>query len=167
MAVKVKKTYSIDSGTAQKFQEVCKRKDLEYSDTLEKFMEDFIRKDGEALIDDLYAPRIAAMVRNEIKNETQGIRSMLHNQHVDIAAILLSIPSVYLKNAEFLENLLDTWINPQLLVDGPEREYVSNNFSYNVHGWEMVENLQNFAQKYLSKKAKEIRAEKLKTESAN
>lgn len=160
MGRKIKKTYSIDEGTAIKFQEVCEKNELEFSATLEKFMENFIKKDMEALVDDLYAPRIAAMVRNEIVNEMDRMARMNYNNQVDITAILLSIPSMYLKNAQFMENLFETWINPELLLPEDERPLVEEHFQYKTDGNFMISNLREAAIKEIKRRARDARAKK-------
>lgn len=160
MAKKVKKTYSIDSSTASKFQQVCESKGLEYSATLEKFMENFIIKGEEALIDDLYAPRIAAMVRHEIEKQTDRTARIMYNTQVDVRGILLSIPSMYIKNSRMFETILDTWINPQLLNPVGKRQNPSKEFTYNEHGWEMIDNLQDAARKDITRSAQDARSKK-------
>src|SRR4051794_15293707 len=97
MGVKERKTYNLDSGVVKKFEHICKKKGLKYSEQMEMILEHFIVKDDEKFVDEIYAPRIEALVENTLNKHTNRIIATVHNSHVDSKAVLIGLPLIYKK----------------------------------------------------------------------
>lgn len=117
MGVKERKTYNLDSGVVKKFETICKKKDVKYSEQLEKILEQFIVKDDEMFVDEIYAPRIESLVENVLNKHTNRTAAMIHNVHVDSKAVLIGLPIIYKKLIGVIEASLRLHIENELLND--------------------------------------------------
>ncbi|OIK12916.1 hypothetical protein BIV60_15440 [Bacillus sp. MUM 116] len=117
MGVKERKTYNLDSGVVKKFETICKKKDVKYSEQLEKILEHFIVKDEEMFVDEIFAPRIEALVENVLNKHTNRMAAMIHNSHVDSKAALIGLPIIYKKLIGVIEASIQLHMNAELLND--------------------------------------------------
>lgn len=117
MGVKERKTYNLDSGVVKKFETICKKKNVKYSEQLEKILEQFIVKDDEMFVDEIYAPRIESLVENVLNKHTNRVAAMIHNVHVDSKAVLIGLPIIYKKLIGVIEASIRLHIENELLND--------------------------------------------------
>ncbi|MEH6949125.1 hypothetical protein V7068_19060 [Bacillus sp. JJ634] len=154
MGVRERKTYNLDSGVVKKFEDICKKKNIKYSEQLEKILEHFIVKDEEMFVDEIYAPRIEALVENVLNKHTNRLAAMIHNNHVDTKSNLIGLPIIYKKLIGVFEAAIHLHIQNELLneVDttlqskyGSEALALKMIGEWRTHAREMVtqENVQN------------------------
>ncbi|MDQ0808045.1 hypothetical protein [Priestia megaterium] len=117
MGVKERKTYNLDSGVVRKYEFICKKKGVKYSEQLEKVLEHFIAKDEEMFVDEIHAPRIEALVENVLNKHTNRLAAMIHNNHVDSKASLIGLPIIYKRLVGLIEAAIRKHINDELLSD--------------------------------------------------
>lgn len=117
MGVKERKTYNLDSGVVKKYETICKKKGVKYSEQLEKILEHFIAKDEEMFVDEIHAPRIEALVENVLNKHTNRLAAMIHNNHVDSKASLIGLPIIYKKLIGVVEAAIRLHIEDELLKD--------------------------------------------------
>ena len=115
MGVKERKTYNLDAGVVKKFEQICKKKKVKYSEQLEKILEQYIAKDNEMFMDEIYAPRIEALVEQVLNKHTNRMAAMIHNVHVDTKANLIGLPIIYKKLIGVIEASLRLHMNQELL----------------------------------------------------
>lgn len=164
MATKTKKLYSIDSKIADEFMKICKRNDQEFSGVVEEFMKLYIRKDGEVLFDDLYAPRIDQVVSRRIDKGLDRIAAMINNVNVDVTAALLMFPSVYKKTMVSIEDTLNEFVIQEVLK--PTRQPLAQDFMVGQDGQVMIQTARNAARKNLNEKRIKAMQEKQESEKA-
>jgi hypothetical protein len=137
------KFFRIDSSLTDEFVKICKRKKTEQSDEIEALLKQYIAKDGEITIDDIYAPRIAQAVKVAVDDQVNRIAKMLYNINVDVTSILYGMPAIHKKDLKALEDTIEMFVNPQLL--NPKRTPQSTHFEFNKDGRNMIQNLRDFA----------------------
>lgn len=160
MAHKVRKNYSLDEGTVLKFQEICKKQKKEFSEVVEMLMEDYIAKDGQILIDDIYAPRMEAVVSRTMKKEIDRMAKMLYNINVDVTAGLYAFPALYKKTMGSVEDTFNHYVNEQLLT--PNRQSLAKQFAIAEDGERIIQAVRNFARNDIKTRQQEKLSEQQK-----
>lgn len=152
MARKQRKLYSLDEGLVQEFEKICKKRDMEFSAAVSQMMEDFVAKDGEMVMDELFAPRTNEMIRRTVIKEVDRIASMMYNLQVDVIANLYAVPSLYKKQLRSIETTFNEYMNEKILNEN--RVSHAEQFSFNEDGLKMVANLREYARKDMKAKKK-------------
>lgn len=153
MGKKERKTYNLDSGVVKGFEEIAKKKGVKYSMLLENLLEQFIAKDGEMFADEIFAPRLEYAINQAVKKETSRLASMIYKNHIETSAVLISIPSLYKKVIQGIEESLRLHINPQILNETKDEDpldgidYIYPTFRYNHEGKDMIQKLRNQSEK--------------------
>ncbi|HAJ3957201.1 hypothetical protein WD019_19140 [Fictibacillus sp. Mic-4] len=152
MAVKVKDTFRIDSKILSEFKKLCDQKEQKYSHVVEQLMEMYIQKDGEMLLEDLFAPRLEDMVKRTIRKEIDRVAAMINDVDVDVKANLYSIPAMYVKNTKTIEKVITSFFQHQLVrqdgfstVDGFSRS----------EGDDMLQRFRRLAREDINQRKKE------------
>jgi hypothetical protein len=143
MARKKQKLLRIDESILNEFEKICKKKKSEYSYEVEQMMKDYIARDGQKLVDELYAEQIGKAVKSAMDDQVNRLAKMIYNVNVDTTAVLNSVPAIYKKNLKAIETTFENFMNEQLL--SPERSSQADHFDYNSDGQKMVSNLRNHA----------------------
>jgi hypothetical protein len=161
LATKIKKTYSIDSKVANEFSKCCKQNGKEYSEVLEKLMKLYIEKQGQILLDDIYAPRMDALVSRTMDKAVDRIAGMVNNVNVDILASMFLLTAVHKKTLLGLENIIDHFLAEELL--NPVRETLAKNYKAVEDANNLIPGARNAARKQIARDIKE-RAELKKSQ---
>lgn len=145
MGKKERKTYNLDSGIVKEFEQIAKKRGLKYSELLEQLLEQFIAKDGEMFVDDLYAPRLNELVQSTVRKEVDRACGMISNLHVDSNAVLIAVPALYKKLMQGLESTLENMLLENLLKEDTDREHplVSHAWRNKTDGAQMLQALRN------------------------
>lgn len=155
MAKKAQKNYRIDAGVANKFSEICDSIGTDRNVIVEQLMKDFIAKDGKLLAGDIMAPWLAKSVEKAVEKQINRLAKMIYRTHVDATASVYGVPLLHKAIIKDVEDVLHTWINPQLL--NPNRKRISDRRTLEDNGTGSVHNLRKhaltFHKKELSKKA--------------
>jgi hypothetical protein len=155
MAKKERKHYYIDGGVISEFEKVVKRKGYENnSAAVEDLMKWFVAHDGQILMDDLYAPRISALVKRTMEKEIDRLAGMLYNVNVDVTANLYGQTAMHKKMLQDVEKIINRYINAQLLNPNPNP--VSETFTVKDDGERIVTSMRKFARKDIAEKKREI-----------
>lgn len=152
MARKLRKLYSLDEGLVQEFEKICKKRNIEYSFAIGELMESFVAKDGEILMDDLYAPRINELIKRTMEKQIDRVMGGMYNLQTDVTANLYSVPSLYKKQLRSIETTFNDYMNPKIL--NPNRISHAEQFSFNEDGQKMISNLREYARKDMKAKKK-------------
>jgi hypothetical protein len=158
MGRKTRKNYSVDEGVAVQFQKICKKNEKEYSAVIEDLMKEYVARDGQALMDDLYAPRIQVLVEKTVRKEIDRLARMLYNINVDVTAGLYAFPAMYKKTMNSIETTLDQYINEQLL--SPNRKPLSQEFKVGEEGERIIDTIRNYSRKSMKIRQRERALEK-------
>lgn len=153
MATKTKKTYSIDSKVANEFSNCCKQNAKEYSEVLEKLMKLYIEKQGKILLDDIYAPRLDALVSRTMDKAVDRIAGMVNNVNVDILASMFLLTAVHKKTLLGLENIIDHYLAEELLNSA--RETLVKNYKAVEDANNLIPGARNAARKQIARDIKE------------
>lgn len=164
MAKKEKSTYSLDAKVVADFKKICKQNDVEYSLTIEELMKVYIEKSGQILLDDIFAPRLDAMMNRTMEKQFDRVAGMVYNLNVDVGAILQLMPSVYKKTMVSIEDTFNEFVNEQLLV--PERESLADKFRVGHEGQTMITTARNFTRKEINDRRLKDIAEKREAAAA-
>jgi hypothetical protein len=149
MGVKERSTYNLDSGIVNDFKKICKKRGKKYSEQLEQILEQFIAKDGEMFMDDLYAPRLNDLVKNNVRKEVDRVCGMINNLHVDSNASLIGTFALYKWMQESMETTIESYLRAFLSEDVLKDEKYriiqrpSESLTYDGDGKEMIQNLRN------------------------
>lgn len=106
-------------------------------------MKQYIARDGQMLFDDLYAPRIAHSVKTAVEEQINRLAKMIYKTQVDATAALYSSPVFHSQTLKGVEDVLDMFINPQLL--NKDRIRISDQYSLANNGKTAVKNLRKIA----------------------
>lgn len=161
MAVKTKKTYSLDTKVVNEFSKCCKENGKEYSEVLEQLMKLYIEKQGNILLDDIYAPRLNALVSRTMEKAVDRIAGMVNNVNIDILASMFLQTAVHKKTLLGLENTIDHYLAEELL--NPVRETLAKNYKAVEDANNLLPGARNAARKQIAKDIRE-RSEAKKAE---
>jgi hypothetical protein len=153
MAVKTKKTYSIDTKVANEFSKCCKENGKEFSEVLEQLMKLYIEKQGNILLDDIYAPRLDALVSRTMEKAVDRIAGMVSNVNVDILASMFLLTAVHKKTLLGLEDTIDHYLAEELL--NPARETLAKNYKAVEDANNLIPGARNAARKQIVKDIRE------------
>lgn len=143
MAKKVQKNLKLDAGILAEFEKIADRKKEHHNREIEEMMKAYIARDGQLIFDDLYAPRIAHSVKQAVDDQINRLAKMIYQAQVDATAALYSTPIFYNQTLKGMEDILENFMNVQLL--NPTRSRISNKNSLNENGQQAVRNLRNIA----------------------
>lgn len=143
MAHKRQKNLRIDEGILDEFEKICNRKKQNHNVEMEELMKQYIARDGQMLFDDLYAPRIAHSVKTAVDDQINRLAKMIYKTQVESTAALYSAPVFHSQMLKGLEDILDMFINPQLL--NQNRIRISDQYSLAANGKTAVKNLRKIA----------------------
>jgi hypothetical protein len=161
VATKIKKTYSIDSKIAHEFSKCCRQNGKEYSEALENLMKLYIEKQGNILLDDIYAPRLDALVSRTMEKAVDRIAGMVNNVNVDILASMFLQTAVHKKTLLGLEETVDHYLAEELL--NPARETLAKEYKAVEDANNLIPGARNAARKQIAKDIRE-RAEAKKSQ---
>lgn len=153
MAVKTKKTYSIDTKVANEFSKCCKENGKEFSEVLENLMKLYIEKQGNILLDDIYAPRLDALVSRTMEKAVDRIAGMVNNVNVDILASMFLLTAVHKKTLLGLENTIDHYLAEELLNSA--RETLAKDYKAVEDANNLIPGARNAARKQIAKDIRE------------
>lgn len=163
MAVKEKKTYNIDSKIAKEFQATCKQNDKKFNEVIEVLMKLYIEKQGKILLDDIYAPRLDALVGRRMDKLRDSLAGMINNVNVDILATQFLITGALKKSFQGTEEIIDMYFLDSIL--NPERVSMGDNYNNMEDANRMIPGARNAARKQISADIRE-RAKKKKEEES-
>lgn len=161
MARKRQKNIRIDEGILNEFEKIANRKKQHHNEEIEELMKQYIARDGQMLFDDLYAPRIAHSVKQAVDEQINRLAKMIYKTQVESTAALYSAPVFHNQMIKGVEDVLDMYMNGQLL--NPNRIRISDQYSLSSNGKQAVKNLRKIAlsdhqdqKKESSKEAKSV-----------
>lgn len=143
MAKKANKHFRLDEGILNEFVKITKKKKAIQSEEVEEMMKQYISRDGEMIFDDLYAPRISHAVKQAVDEQINRLAKMIYKTQVDATASLYSAPVFHNQTLKGIEDVLDMYINGQLL--NPNRQRISENHTLNTNGKNAIHNLRKIA----------------------
>lgn len=143
MARKRQKNLRLDEGIVTEYEKICDRKKENHNTVMEELMKQYIARDGQMLFDDLYAPRIAHSVKTAIDEQINRLAKMIYKTQVDATASLYSTPVFHSQQIKAMEDVLDMFINPQLL--NKDRIRISDQYSLANNGKTSIKNLRKIA----------------------
>lgn len=143
MATKVQKNLRIDAGILSEFEKIAKRKKQNHNAEVEELMKQYIARDGQMLFDDLYAPRIAHSVKQAVDEQINRLAKMIYKTQTDATAALIAAPVFHTQTIKGVEDVLDMYLNSQLL--NPNRIRISNELSNANNGKTAVARLRKMA----------------------
>ena len=154
MATKIQKLYSIDSKVVDDFQKCCKQNGKGYSEVMEELQKLYIEKQGNILLDDIYAPRVDAVVSRTMEKAIDRIAGMVHNINVDIIAAMYLQTALHKRGMQSTERILDHFLPDELL--NPARDSLAESYravddATNV----LIPGSRNAARKQVAKDIKE------------
>jgi hypothetical protein len=154
VATKIKKLYSIDSKVVDEFQKCCKQNGKDYSEVMEELQRLYIERQGNILLDDIYAPRLDALVSRTLDKAIDRIAGMVHNINVDILATMYLQTALHKKGMQSTERILDHFLPDELL--NPARTSIAESYravddATNV----LIPGSRNAARKQVTKDIKE------------
>jgi hypothetical protein len=164
LATKIKKTYSVDSKIVDKFQECCKQNGKEYSESLEFLMKLYIEKQGNIMLDDIYAPRLNALFSRTMEKAVDRIAGMVSNVNVDILASMFLQTAVHKKTLLGLESTFDHYLLDEIL--NPARGSLAQDYKGVEDANNLLTGARNAARKQIAKDIK-ARVEAKKEEKEN
>jgi hypothetical protein len=150
MARKVQKNIRVDEGVLQEFVKIADRKKEHHNVEIEELMKQYIARDGQLLFDDLYAPRISHAVKTAVDEQINRIMKVLYNINVDVTAALYSAPTFHQQSVKGLEDVIESFLNPQLLDQ--QRTSISANYSLAQNGQKSVDHLRKIAHSDIQKR---------------
>lgn len=143
MATKTQKNIRIDAGILDQFEKIANRKKQHHNAEIEELMKQYIARDGQLLFDDLYAPRIAHSVKQAVEEQINRLAKMINKTQIDSTASLYSAPLLHNQVVRGMEDVLDMYLNGQLL--NQNRVRISDRFTLAANGKTAVRNLRNLA----------------------
>lgn len=158
MAVKEKKTYNIDSKIAKEFQATCKQNDKKYNEVIEVLMKLYIEKQGKILLDDIYAPRLDALVGRRMDKAVDRMAGMLYETQVDILATQFLITGALKKSLSGFEDIIDIYFLDEIL--NPDRGSVADNYNNMEDANKLLPGARNAARKVISNDIRERKNKK-------
>lgn len=163
MAVKTKKTYNIDSKIAKEFQATCDQNDKFYNEVIEVLMKLYIEKQGKILLDDIYAPRLDALVGRRMDKVADRIAGMINNVNVDILATQFLVTGVLKKSLTGFEDIIDMYFLDEIL--NPDRGSVGDNYDNMGDAKKLIPGARNAARKQITDDIRERAKKKRESES--
>ncbi|USK72633.1 hypothetical protein [Peribacillus asahii] len=143
MARKRQKNLRIDEAILDEFEKIANRKKQQHNTEIEELMKAYIARDGQLIFDDLYAPRIEHAVKQAVESQINRLAKMIYQTQVDATASMYSAPVFHIESLRGIENILETYIRPEVL--NPSRVKVSDQYTFNHNGKLAVKNLRKVA----------------------
>jgi len=132
MAKKRQKNIRIDAGVLDAFEKIAGRKGQHHNAEIEEMMKSYIARDGQLLVDEVYAPMIAQAVKIAVQAEINRLAKMIYQAQINSSASLYSGSLLHIENFKNIEELLETYFDTLLL--NPERQKLSAKFSFEKNG---------------------------------
>lgn len=143
MAKKRQKNIRIDAGVLDAFEKIAGRKGQHHNAEIEEMMKSYIARDGQLLVDEVYAPMIAQAVKIAVQAEINRLAKMIYQAQINSSASLYSGSLLHIENLKNIEELLETYFDPRLL--NPERQKLSAKFSFEKNGKTAIKRFRKIA----------------------
>lgn len=150
MARKKDVHYKIDEGIVNEFTKIIESKKkndkdrtITYSGVIEEMMKNYIALDGQLLVDEIHAPRIGYAVKKAVDDQMQRLIKMISKTQLEATAALYSAPLFHHETLKGMEEILENYMNTQLL--DPARTRIADKKSFNTNGLQSIQTLRNIA----------------------
>lgn len=163
MATKIKRTYTIDSKVEDEFAKVCKQNKKHKNEIVEILMKLYIEKQGKILLDDIYAPRVDALLSRRLDKVADQIKGMINNVNVDILATQFLVTGALKKSLLGFEDIIAMYFADELL--NPDRGSIANSYKAIEDANKLLPGSRNAARKQIAMDKKERAEAKKKEES--
>ncbi|MGG1571669.1 hypothetical protein [Fictibacillus sp. NRS-1165] len=152
MGKRIGKYFKVDQSLVNEFVKICEKRDIDQADGLEELLKQFIAKDGQITVDDIYAPRIGDAVKLAVDAQVNRMAAMLNSIDIDVKSILYGLPAFHKLSLQGTERTLVSHLDERLVKPSPIKE--SQQFDYTKDGFKMIEDMRSYARTDISNRRK-------------